>query len=107
MNKGCEERCICQKGAKWSCEPRCQGALVQRGKLKNLDNNCFERESSDECCSVVRCNSNDEDSIVFDGGEFGSKYSMQSCPFCCCGKLIRHYGYTLLIKNKKKGNERI
>ncbi|XP_070500745.1 putative epidermal cell surface receptor isoform X1 [Chironomus tepperi] len=67
LNKECEERCICQKGAKWSCEPRCQGALHIRGKLKNLDPHCFERFSSDECCSIVRCDSNGDDSIVLEG----------------------------------------
>jgi hypothetical protein len=68
LDKGCEERCICRKGGKWSCEPRCQGALVQREKLKNLDPHCFERASNDECCSIVRCDDSADAEII--GGEF-------------------------------------
>ncbi|CAH1719991.1 unnamed protein product [Chironomus riparius] len=69
LNKECEESCICQKGGKWSCEPRCQGAMINRKdeKLKNLDSHCFERLSSDECCSIVRCDSSSDDAIVFEG----------------------------------------
>lgn len=71
LNKECEERCICQKGAKWSCEPRCQGAYRKRDdeKLKNLDSHCFERLSSDGCCSTVRCDSSGDDATDFEGGK--------------------------------------
>ena len=67
LEKGCDERCICRKGGKWSCEPRCQGALVQREKMKNLDSHCFERASNDECCSIVRCDDAADDAEIIEG----------------------------------------
>jgi hypothetical protein len=57
------------EGAKWNCEPRCKGALVQRGKMQNTDPHCFERASNDDCCMVVRCE-NDDVEIISEIGEF-------------------------------------
>lgn len=63
---------MCRKGGKWSCEPRCQGALVQREKMKNLDSHCFERASNDECCSIVRCDDAADAEII--DGKFSSHF---------------------------------
>jgi hypothetical protein len=65
VEKGCEERCICQSDGKWKCEARCQGAFVQRGKMQNLDPQCYER-SHDDCCAVIRC---DNDAEIVDLGK--------------------------------------
>lgn len=56
---------MCQSDGKWKCEPRCQGAFVQRGKMQNLDPQCYER-SHDDCCSIVRC---DNDAEIVDLGK--------------------------------------
>jgi hypothetical protein len=66
LEKGCEERCMCQSEGKWNCEARCQGVFVPRGKMQNLDPQCYERSTDDECCSTVRC---DNDAEIVDLGK--------------------------------------
>lgn len=66
LEKGCEERCICQRAGKWDCEARCQGVFVQRGKMQNLDPHCYERSTNDDCCSTVLC---DNDAEIVDLGK--------------------------------------
>lgn len=66
LEKGCEERCMCQSEGKWKCEARCQGVFVQRGKMKNLDPHCYERSTNDDCCATVLC---DNDAEIVDLGK--------------------------------------
>jgi hypothetical protein len=56
---------MCQSDSKWKCEARCQGAFVQRGKMQNLDPQCYER-SHDICCAVILC---DNDAEIVDLGK--------------------------------------
>lgn len=60
FDKGCEERCKCQNDGKWSCEPRCQGVFIQRGKMQSADPHCYERTTNDECCSTILCENETE-----------------------------------------------
>lgn len=60
FDKGCEERCKCQNDGKWSCEPRCQGVFIQRGKMQSADPHCYERTTNDDCCSTVLCENETE-----------------------------------------------
>lgn len=57
---------MCQIDGKWSCEARCQGVFVQRGKMQNSDPQCYERSTNDDCCAILRC---DNDAEIVDLGE--------------------------------------
>lgn len=83
LEKGCEERCICHDAGKWECEARCQGVFVQRGKMQNLDPHCYERSTSDECCSTVRC---DNDAEIVDLGELVNQEIAGNWNESLCGR---------------------
>lgn len=47
---------MCNKDGSWECEPLCKGKFVQKGKMRNLNENCRERPSDvDECCASIVC----------------------------------------------------
>lgn len=56
MERGCDERCTCNRG-EWICSPRCMGKTFKRGAMMmNVETNCREiAVEDDECCATMEC----------------------------------------------------
>lgn len=55
MNRGCDERCTCNRG-EWICEPRCMGNTFKLvGGAPHMDVTHCQQVAVDECCATMEC----------------------------------------------------